>query len=209
MTADSGRPKRLPLSLPDLPIRSRRASRRGRGGGFDLPMGVGRVNALTPTFLVEFLDIPFSASQSSCRKQLRWLCNPLFAPSAISAGVLPIRHRRAALGPDGLFGRPPDRECAGSKSKSKSKSGSKGDVVRLECTPSNVHYISAGRGLRPSSPHSEQRPDRAGLATTQRPDRAGLAKHPTENGLVSDPTATISRGGHTAMKAYSRTNGWK
>ncbi len=197
MTADSGRPKRLPLSLPDFPIRSRRASRRGRGGVFDLPMGVGRVNALTPTFLVEFLDIPFSASQSSRRKQLRWLCNPLFAPSAISAGVLPIRHRRAALGPDGLFGRPPDRECAGSKSKSKSKSGSKGDVVRLECTPSNVHYISAGRGLRPSSPHSEQRPDRAGLATTQRPDRAGLAKHPTENGLVSDPTATISRGGGT------------
>jgi hypothetical protein len=184
MTADSGRPKRLPLSLPVLPIRSRRASRRGRGGVFDLAMGVGRVNALTPTFLVEFLDIPFSASQSSCRKQLRWLCNPLFAPSAISAGVLPIRHRRAALGPDGLFGRPPDRECAGSKSKSKSKSGSKGDVVRLECTPSNVHYISAGRGLRPSSPHSEQRPDRAGLAT-----------HPTENGLVSDPTATIWRGG--------------
>ena len=32
-----------------FPIPIRRASRRGRGGVFDLAMGVGRVNALIPT----------------------------------------------------------------------------------------------------------------------------------------------------------------
>src|SRR5690606_35403417 len=43
-----GRPNRYALSQPDLSIRIRRASRRGRRGVFDRATGVGWVDALIP-----------------------------------------------------------------------------------------------------------------------------------------------------------------
>jgi hypothetical protein len=41
---------------------TRKASRRGRGGVLDLPIGVGRTNALPPTFGGGFCRYPVSAS---------------------------------------------------------------------------------------------------------------------------------------------------
>ncbi len=55
-----GRSKRNPLS----PIRIRRASRRGRGGVFDLAMGVGRFHALQPTFGGVFSVIPIQLTKA-------------------------------------------------------------------------------------------------------------------------------------------------
>ena len=54
-------PKRYSLSQPGIPIRIRRASRRGRGGVFDLPMGLGSFHALHPTFLGGFIKYSVSA----------------------------------------------------------------------------------------------------------------------------------------------------
>ena len=47
-TPAGGRPISEPLSQADLPIRIGKASRRGRGGVFDLAMGVGRGKRLDP-----------------------------------------------------------------------------------------------------------------------------------------------------------------
>ena len=47
-TPAGGRPISEPLSQADLPIRIGKASRRGRGGVFDLAMGVGRDKCLDP-----------------------------------------------------------------------------------------------------------------------------------------------------------------
>jgi len=58
------RPKRQPLSQPDLPIPIRRASRRGRGGIFDQPIGVGRSHALKPTFWGLFSVIPIQLTKA-------------------------------------------------------------------------------------------------------------------------------------------------
>jgi hypothetical protein len=47
-----------------FPIRIRRASRRGRGGVFDQPIGVGRFHALQPTFLGLFSVIPIQLTKA-------------------------------------------------------------------------------------------------------------------------------------------------
>ena len=52
--AMEGLPSAHPLSQPGLRIRIRRASRRGRGGVFDLAIEVDRAHALILTLLGNF-----------------------------------------------------------------------------------------------------------------------------------------------------------
>ena len=52
------------ISAGYLPTRSRKASRRGRGGVFDQPIGVGRFHALQPTFLGFFSVIPIQLTKA-------------------------------------------------------------------------------------------------------------------------------------------------
>jgi hypothetical protein len=75
-----------------FPIRIRRASRRGRGGVFDLPMEVGRFHALHATFLGNFIDIVFQQAKAvadNCSDAAAPPSQYPSAPSAFSAGVPP------------------------------------------------------------------------------------------------------------------------
>ena len=93
--------KRYPLSQPGLSIPIRGASRggrRGRGGVFDLPMGVGRFHALPPTFGgynfgYAVLEQSKAGAENGPDVAALFLPNTP-SPSAFSAGVLLIRSRR-------------------------------------------------------------------------------------------------------------------
>ena len=91
-----GRPKRYPLSSPCFSIRIRRASRRGRGGVFDLPMGMGRFHAQRLTFLGNFLDIPFQQT-----KAVAGNCSDVaaFPPLRLCASARVLRIRRPSAVP--------------------------------------------------------------------------------------------------------------
>ncbi len=86
-----------------LPIRIRKASRRGRGGVFELPKGwVGSILCLLLFFEGE--RSRFSRSRQYLETAPIWLPCPSQYTSAFSAGVLPIRIRKASRrGRGGVF----------------------------------------------------------------------------------------------------------
>jgi hypothetical protein len=77
-----------------FPIRIRRASRRGRGGVFDLPMEVGRFHALHATFLGNFIDIVFQQAKAVADNCSDAAAPPPNTPLRSLRESLPIRSRK-------------------------------------------------------------------------------------------------------------------
>jgi hypothetical protein len=75
-----------------FPIRIRRASRRGRGGVFDLPMEVGRFHALHATFLGNFIDIVFQQAKAVADN-----CSDAAASPPPNTPLRPLRSLRESL----------------------------------------------------------------------------------------------------------------